>query len=197
MMELAESTNTKNQLAERYQRNLSLINRNEDAIVVRLSSSGIPAKIYFEILELDRKINIIRRNVGLTITFEEAKAKEKKVKELVAKIWNEMQKIIPYFMEYTPAQWRDFNDSRDIKKMLIEQSKTNRNVKVFVPRTEETAQMVIALRILGQKRIEYANKGNLENVEKIVKFLVGVAESIKQLNEQFRIKVNTDGQNID
>lgn len=149
------------------------------SIVVLISESALPRNIVFSIFELDRNISFISRNVGFLIPLADAKKKMEEVKEVVTSLWEKVKEIIPNLLSFDYENWREINDSEELKQKLIKR----RNSVVFIPRTEEAAQIMMAFRELSKKRINFSAAGNLEGVEKIAKVYVEFAKQIKELNE--------------
>lgn len=158
------------------------------SIVILISQSGLPRELVFSIFELDKKVNSIMRNVGFTIPLEEAKKKIEDVRKMIVSLWNKLKEAVPEYFLFSPERWNELNEPYEQKQILI----NRRNTIVFIPRSNEGAQIMMAFKILSRKRIDFSREGNLVGVEKIAKIYLEFGKQIKELNELLSIK-RSDG----
>ncbi|MDI1473018.1 hypothetical protein QI155_10790 [Thermodesulfovibrio sp. 1176] len=159
------------------------------SIVVLISESALPRELVFSIFELDKKINSIMRNVGFSISLTEAKKKIEEVRKKISSLWDKLKEVIPGFFTFNYEQWNEVNDTYEQKQLLIRR----RNSIVFIPRSNEGAQIMMAFKILSKKRIDFSAEGNFEGIEKIARIYLDFGSQIKTLNESLSIKQNNDG----
>lgn len=159
------------------------------SIVILISESGLPRELIFSIFELDKKVNSIMRNVGFTISLDEAKRKIEDVRKMIASLWDRLKEAVPEYFLFSPERWNDFNEPYEQKQILV----NRRNTLVFIPRSNEGAQIMMAFKILSKKRIDFSREGNLAGVEKIARIYLDFGGQIKKLNESLSIKQNSDG----
>lgn len=153
------------------------------SIVVIISNSSLPKEIAFKIFDFDRAVLTITRNVGFTLTLNDAKKYIEEAKKIVNSVWNKVGQIVPGLLTISPENWQEFNDTYEIKQKQA----YRRNSLVFIPRTNEGAQLMMAFKILGRKRIDLAATGNLELIEKIAiiyrEFLDSAQKFIDSVNQ--------------
>lgn len=153
------------------------------SIVLLLSESALPREIVFSIFELDRRVNHIMRNVGFSITLPEAKKKLEEIKKMTNSLWTALKEVIPGLFAFNPEQWHELNEPYEQKQLLIRR----RNSIVFIPRSNEGAQIMMAFKILSRKRIDFSVEGNLEGIEKIAKIYLDYTKQIKNITDSISL----------
>lgn len=152
--------------------------QNPRSIVIRVSNASIPGNIVRAIFELDKVVNNIMKNTGFTISLQDAKKAIEEVKKISISFWDEIKKVIPSLYAYNHENWQELNDKDEVKETLAKA----RNAMVFIPRSNECAQIAVGFKVLGRVRLEYSNTGNLEGVNRIAKIITDYADKINSLN---------------
>ncbi len=165
--------------------------QNPRSIVIRVSNASIPANIVRAIFDLDKVVNNIMKNTGFTVSLQDAKKAIEEVKKLSSSLWEEIKKVVPSLYAYNHENWQELNDRDEAKETLARA----RNAMVFIPRSNECAQIAIGFKVLGRVRLEYSNTGNLEGVNKIAKIITDYAEKINSLNLTLSKNVQKSGEN--
>ena len=111
----------------------------------------------------DRLINTIKRKAGFTLSFEAAKKLLKVVDKFAEELWNHALSLTPRLHNFNRQRWRDLNDTKEEKMRLAHR----RTSYAIVPRSEEAAQIAMAVKIIENRHLEIRQTGNLDEIEKV------------------------------
>jgi len=159
------------------ERKMSLI-ENPYSIVILASNGVIPIKMIYAVMELDRNLNNLIRETG-RIPVGVVKEKMKEAEALSESLWDQVKSVVPSLFDFDPKRWMELNDPLDQKRVLI----SRRNTRVFLRKTEQGAEIMTALKVLGRKKIEYASNGDIDSLDKMAKIFTSVFEKIQELNK--------------
>ena len=172
-----------------FERKMSLI-ENPYSIVILASNGVIPIKMIYAVMELDRNLNNLIRETG-RIPVGVVKEKTKDAEALSESLWDQVKAVVPSLFDFDPKRWMELNDPLDQKKALI----SRRNTRVFLRKTEQGAEIMTALKVLGRKKIEYASNGDIDSLDKMAKIFTSTFEKIQELNKSIT-EVLTGGNGV-
>jgi hypothetical protein len=135
----------------------------------------------------DKLMSLIRRKFGSTIDLKQAKKVFKEYEDFAGSLWEFIYTIAPNLHNAKPEHWRKVNDTIEVKKLIA----NRRSSVVIEPRSEESARIAMAVKIIQMKNVEMRNTANFDELEKYVnkfneiladfdKLLEKTAKSIKQ-----------------
>ena len=125
----------------------------------------------------DRIMSLIRRKFGSTIDMKQAKALFNEYNEFAVSLWDFVYTIAPNLHTVKADQWRKVNDAIEVKKIIA----NRRGSVVIEPRSEESARIAMAVKIIQMKDIEMRNTADFDALEKFVKKSNGILADFDKL----------------
>lgn len=143
---------------------------------------------YVPVRVADRIIRALKKRITSgRITAQEVIDVLKQYSQALNKYWQQLAEIYPGMMGSTPAMWSSLNEPLHERQMLANRM----NTFVFIPRSDETAQMAIFVKKLREAAIHFQNDlghESLLKVEKVRQFEQQFAQELKELNQSMEEK---------
>ncbi len=174
---------------KRREKNLRIITEHIDSVCIIPAEK--PASARYVLVDMiftaDKMVSLLKRQVGFNLAFDIARNLLEGFNDFIDNLWANVIKTSPHLYSFNKRNWRDLNDTIDIKLKLIE----GRNfVNVIDPRSEEIGQIAIAIKILENHILYVRTTGSFDKMEETINiyrntieefdsFLIGLAKTIK------------------
>jgi hypothetical protein len=113
----------------------------------------------------DKLMSTVKRKLGVTVDVKQAKEIFRDFEDFAGMLWKFVFKLSPNLHSIQSKDWRRVNDPVEVKKTIA----FRRASIVIEPRSEESAQIAMAVKIIQQKNIELRQTSTFEELEKFVK----------------------------
>lgn len=174
---------------KRREKNLRIITEHIDSVCIIPAEKPASARYVLVdmIFTVDKMVSLLKRQVGFNLAFDIARNLLESFNDFIDHLWANVIKTSPHLYSFNKRNWRDLNDTIDIKLKLVE----GRNfVNVIDPRSEEIGQIAIAVKILENHILYVRTTGSFDKMEETINiyrntieefdaFLIGLAETIK------------------
>lgn len=148
----------------------------------------------------DFQMLYIKRNFGIRIDIEKAKKIFKDFEVFCSQLWNFVYSIAPNLHNIPPSKWRELNDTMQQKTVLA----NHKSTVVILPRSEESGQIAMAVKIIQSRNIELRQSSSLVDLEKFVMeyirilknfdiLLSSVANKTEQQYKSFLVSETSEG----
>lgn len=129
---------------------------------------------YFPVREANKVLRALRRQIASArVTASQVESVCNQYQQIVQKYWNLLSEFYPRLNGLSPSQWSVLNDSLQEKQILA-----NRHITfVFIPSSEEAAQLAMLVKIFGRAKIIYRNDTSRDGLFKL--------ESLNQHESRF------------
>lgn len=172
------------------ERKLRSINNTDSIFILPFAREGFKMAHMARIA--DKYMSYIKRNFGIRIDIKKSKEIFTDFETFAQQLWEFVYKIAPNLYSMSSREWRKINDLKEEKTALAHR----RSTIVIEPRSEESAQIAMAVKIIQQRNIELRQSASFTDLEKFVKeyakllenfdtLLVSVAKDIQQDYESF------------
>jgi len=174
---------------KRREKNIRIITEHIDSVCIIPAEK--PASARYVLVDMiftaDKMVSLLKRQVGFNLAFDVARNLLESFNAFIDHLWADVIKTSPHLYSFNKRNWRDLNDTIDIKLKLVE----GRNfVNVIAPRSEEIGQIAIAVKILENYILYVRTTGPFEKMEEAINiyrstieefdsFLTGLAKAIK------------------
>ena len=145
-----------------------------DCIVIISVGGRVGFGLTKALIGLDRAVNNLKRNAGFRIPIDEVVEKLKKVERFADEIWEDVKTFIPRLHSFQPQKWREINDTKEERLSLA----GRRAARSIVPRDESVAQIVMAVKLLNSKILEFQANSNFDELSKLVEKYKALDEGI-------------------
>jgi hypothetical protein len=145
-----------------------------DCIVIISVGGRVGFGLTKALIGLDRAVNNLKRNAGFRIPIDEVVEKLKKVERFVDGIWEDVKTFIPRLHSFQPQKWREINDTKEERLSLA----GRRSARSIVPRDESVARIVMAVKLLNSKILEFQANSNFDELSKLVEKYKALDEGI-------------------
>ena len=145
------------------ERKLHALNNSDSIFILPFAREGF--KMAHMVRAADKLMSTVKRKFGVTVDVKQAKEIFREFEELAGMLWKFVFKLSPNLHNIEAKDWRRVNDSIEVKKPIA----YRRASVVIEPRSEESAQIAMAVKIIQQKNIELRQTSTFEELEKFVK----------------------------
>lgn len=145
------------------ERKLRALNNADSIFILPFAREGF--KMAHMVRAADKLMSTVKRKFGVTVDVKQAKEIFREFEALAAILWNFVFKLSPNLHNIESKDWRRVNDSLEVKKTIAHR----RASVVIEPRSEESAQIAMAVKIIQLKNIELRQTSTFEELEKFVK----------------------------
>jgi|GEM_PF-1042957 len=159
--------------AERIERNKRLA-LDPDCIIIISVGGRVGLGLTKALIGLDRVVNDLKRNAGFRIPIDEVVEKLKKVERFADGIWEDVKTFIPRLHSFQPQKWREINDTKEERLILA----GRRVARSIVPRDESVARIIMAIKLLNGKILEFQANSNFDELSKLVEKYKALDEGI-------------------
>lgn len=175
---------------EREQKRLEIKLRaleNPDTIFI-LPYAAEGFRMAFMVRDIDKLTSIVKRKFGISIDVSRARSIFNELEELAGILWDFVYQVAPNLHSINKAQWRRINDDFNTKKAVC----SRKNSIAVTPRSEESAMIAMAVKIIQQKNVELRQTSSFEDlqkfVEKYTKILIGMDGFLVRVSEELDYK---------
>ena len=175
---------------EREQKRLEIKLRaleNPDTIFI-LPYAAEGFRMAFMVRDIDKLTSLVKRKFGISIDVSRARSIFNELEELAGFLWDFVYQVAPNLHSIDKAQWRRINDDFNTKKAVC----SRKNSIAVTPRSEESAMIAMAVKIIQQKNVELRQTSSFEDlqkfVEKYTKILIGMDGFLVRVSEELDYK---------
>mgnify|MGYP000857664781 FL=1 len=169
------------------ERNIENASRPDSIVIVPVGGRA-GYNLVNALVEFDRAVNNIVRATGFTLDAETVIKKVKEVQKLAEDIWEEVREYVPRLYGFDPKNWRELNDTKDAKIILAQRVTRGQRViaRVIVPREENVAKIVMAVKVLNAKILELQASSDIDSLNNLAK----IVEKYKSLTDRLNTMTN-------
>jgi hypothetical protein len=170
---------------------------------LKLRASGNPDSIFilpygtegFKMAHMartgDKLMSLVKRKFGISIDVQQSKEIFREFEDFAGNLWKFVYKLSPNLHNIEPKDWRRVNDTIEVKKTIA-----YRRASIAVePRSEESAMIAMAVKIIQQKNVELRQTSTFDELEKFVreyvKLLSGFDSLLKNASEKLSVEYRT------
>ncbi len=136
----------------------------------------------------DKLMSLVKRKFGISIDVQQAKEIFREFEDFAVNLWKFVYKLSPNLHNIEPKDWRRINDSIEVKKTIA-----YRRASIAVePRSEESAMIAMAVRIIQQKNVELRQTSTFDELEKFVREYVKLLSDFDRLLENASEKLSVE-----
>jgi hypothetical protein len=121
-------------------------------------------RMAFMVRDMDKLTSLVKRKIGISIDVNRARSIFNELEELAGKLWDFVYQIAPNLHSINKMQWRKINDDFNTKKALC----SRKSSIAVTPRSEESAMIAMAVKIIQQKNVELRQTSSFEDLQKFV-----------------------------
>jgi hypothetical protein len=145
------------------ERKLRALNNADSIFILPFAREGF--KMAHMSRAADKLMSTVKRKFGVTVDVKQAKEIFRDFEDFAGMLWKFVFKLSPNLHSIQSKDWRRVNDPVEVKKTIA----FRRASIVIEPRSEESAQIAMAVKIIQQKNIELRQTSTFEELEKFVK----------------------------
>ena len=142
----------------------------------------------FMVRDIDKLTSLVKRKFGISIDVERVRTIFNELEALAEALWDCVYRIAPNLHSIDKEQWRKINDDLNLKKALC----SRKSSIAITPRSEESAMIAMAVKIIQQKNVELRQTSSFEDlqkfVEKYTKLLTGMDAFLMKLSGELDYK---------
>lgn len=171
---------------KRFEMKLRALENPDTIFILPYANEGFA--MAFMVRDIDKLTSLVKRKFGISIDVDRARTIFNELGALAEALWDCVYRIAPNLHSIGKAQWRKINDDINIKKALC-----SRKISIAItPRSEESAMIAMAVKIIQQKNVELRQTSSFEDLQKFVenytRLLIGMDELLMKLSGELDYK---------